>query len=51
MSTRLSDYDYLLPEHLIAKYPPEHRGDSRLLVVHRDSQTWEDSTFADIEHI
>jgi S-adenosylmethionine:tRNA ribosyltransferase-isomerase len=48
MSTRLSDYDYLLPEHLIAKYPPERRGDSRLLVVHRDSRTWEDRMFADI---
>jgi S-adenosylmethionine:tRNA ribosyltransferase-isomerase len=48
MSTRLSDYDYSLPEHLIAKYPPEHRGDSRLLVIHRSSQTWEDRTFADI---
>ena len=48
MSTRLSDYDYPLPEHLIAKYPPAHRGDSRLLVVHRDEQRWEDRTFADI---
>jgi len=48
MSTRLSHYDYVLPEHLIAKYPPVHRGDSRLLVVHRDSQTWEDRQFADI---
>jgi S-adenosylmethionine:tRNA ribosyltransferase-isomerase len=48
MSMRLSDYDYALPEHLIAKYPPAHRGDSRLLVIHRDSQTWEDRTFSDI---
>ncbi len=48
MSTRLSDYDYALPEHLIAKYPPVQRGDSRLLVIHRDSQTWEDRKFADI---
>jgi S-adenosylmethionine:tRNA ribosyltransferase-isomerase len=48
MSTHLSDYDYSLPEHLIAKYPPARRGDSRLLVIHRDSQTWEDRMFADI---
>jgi S-adenosylmethionine:tRNA ribosyltransferase-isomerase len=48
MSTRLSDYDYALPEHLIAKYPPEHRGDSRLLVIHRDTQVWEDRIFANI---
>jgi S-adenosylmethionine:tRNA ribosyltransferase-isomerase len=48
MSTRLSDYDYPLPEHLIAKFPPAERGDSRLLVIHRDSETWEDRRFANI---
>ncbi len=48
MSTRLSDYNYPLPELLIAKYPPMIRGDSRLLVVHRDSETWEDKMFVDI---
>ncbi|MFI5201976.1 MAG: tRNA preQ1(34) S-adenosylmethionine ribosyltransferase-isomerase QueA [Candidatus Kapaibacterium sp.] len=48
MSTRLSDYDYPLPEHLIAKYPPARRGDSRLLVIHRDLQSWEDRMFADV---
>jgi S-adenosylmethionine:tRNA ribosyltransferase-isomerase len=29
----LSDFDYDLPDGLIAKYPPENRRDSRLLVV------------------
>ncbi len=48
MSTHLSDYDYVLPDRLIAKYPPERRGDSRLLVIHRDTQIWEDRMFADI---
>ena len=48
MSTHLNDYHYPLPEHLIAKYPPEHRGDSRLLVVHPKEQRWEDRMFADI---
>ncbi len=48
MSTRLSDYDYELPENLIAKYPPARRGDSRLLVVHRDTRSWEDRIFKDI---
>ena len=48
MSTRLSDYDYELPEHLIASHPPAHRGDSRLLVVHRDTETWEDREFKDL---
>ncbi len=31
----LSDYDYKLPEELIAKYPPKTRGQSRLLVLSR----------------
>ncbi len=48
MSTHLSDYNYSLPEHLIAKFPPARRGDSRLLVVHRERQQWEDRMFADI---
>jgi S-adenosylmethionine:tRNA ribosyltransferase-isomerase len=48
LSTRLADYDYVLPDHSIAKYPPAKRGDSRLLVVHRQSQTWEDRQFADM---
>ena len=30
---KLSDYDFDLPRHLIAQYPPEQRGDSRLLLV------------------
>lgn len=28
-----SDFDYHLPQHLIAQYPPSKRGDSRLLVL------------------
>ncbi len=48
MSTRLSDYDYPLPEQLIALYPPARRGDSRLLVVHCATHTWEDRMFSDI---
>jgi S-adenosylmethionine:tRNA ribosyltransferase-isomerase len=48
LSILLSDYNYPLPEHLIAKYPPEHRGDSRLLVIHRNERRWEDRVFADI---
>ena len=30
---RTSDFDYELPEELIAQHPPEHRGDSRMLVL------------------
>ncbi len=41
MSSRLSDYDYDLPRELIAQRPPEHRGDSRMMVLHRHTQTIE----------
>ena len=30
---RTSDFDYELPEELIAQHPPEHRGDSRMMVL------------------
>ena len=30
---QLSDFDYHLPDNLIAKYPPKRRRDSRLLVL------------------
>ena len=33
MKMHTSDFDYDLPEELIAQHPPEHRGDSRMLVL------------------
>ena len=30
---RTSDFDYPLPEELIAQHPPENRGDSRMMVL------------------
>lgn len=50
MTSRLTldDFDYHLPEELIAKYPPAARGDSRLLVVHRETGKLEDRMFADV---
>ena len=30
-----SDFEYELPEHLIAQSPPEHRQSARLMVVDR----------------
>ena len=30
---RTDDFDYDLPEELIAQEPPEHRGDSRMMVL------------------
>jgi S-adenosylmethionine:tRNA ribosyltransferase-isomerase len=49
MSTRLSDYDYHLPRELIAQRPSERRGDSRMMVLHRDAQTIEHRQFRDLK--
>lgn len=45
---RLSDFDYALPEELIAQEPLEARDASRLLVVDRDAQTTEHRRFSEI---
>jgi S-adenosylmethionine:tRNA ribosyltransferase-isomerase len=39
----LSDFDYALPEGLIAKLPPAERDASRLMLVDRNSQCFDDS--------
>ncbi len=46
--TRVSDYDFALPESLIAQQPVANRDGSRLLVIHRDSGTIEHRQFRDI---
>jgi len=49
MSARLRDYDYDLPRELIAQRPPEHRDDSRMMVLHRDTQTIEHRQFRELK--
>jgi S-adenosylmethionine:tRNA ribosyltransferase-isomerase len=49
MSTRLNDYDYDLPRELIAQRPPERRDDSRMMVLHRDTQTIEHRHFRELK--
>jgi len=49
MSELLSDYDYLLPEELIAQRPLTRRDESRMLVLHRAGQRFEHRKFAEIE--
>ena len=49
MSARLSDYDYELPRELIAQRPPEHRDDSRLMVLRRDSKEIEHRQFSELK--
>ena len=44
---RIADFDFALPEELIAQKPPEARGTSRMLVLSRESGTIQDSTFAE----
>lgn len=45
---KLSDFDYALPDELIARYPPEHREDSRLLVLDKNSGAFDDKKFTDV---
>lgn len=46
----LSDFDYQLPEELIAQRPLQRREASRMLVLNREAQTWQDSQFALLPH-
>ena len=41
----LSEFDYQLPEELIAQEPLTDRAASRMLVVHREGGRWEDRAF------
>jgi len=49
MSLRLSDYDYALPEELIAQRPLPRRDDARMMVLHRASQQIEHRRFAELK--
>jgi S-adenosylmethionine:tRNA ribosyltransferase-isomerase len=42
----VSDFDFHLPEELIAQQPPEERGTSRMLVVDRATGELHDSSFS-----
>lgn len=44
--TQVSDFNYELPEELIAQQPPERRGDARMLVVSREAGTFSDDAFS-----
>jgi S-adenosylmethionine:tRNA ribosyltransferase-isomerase len=49
MSTRLSDYDYVLPRELIAQRPLDRRQDSRMMVLHRAGQKIEHRQFGELK--
>ncbi|MCI4038997.1 S-adenosylmethionine:tRNA ribosyltransferase-isomerase [Klebsiella pneumoniae] len=44
----ISDFDFTLPEKLIAQHPPEVRGSSRLLVALPDMPL-QDRVFGDLQ--
>jgi S-adenosylmethionine:tRNA ribosyltransferase-isomerase len=45
---RVADFDFELPDELIAQEPPAERGASRLLVLDRRTGAMQDSRFADL---
>jgi len=45
---KLTDFDYYLPEDLIAKHPPKRRRDSRLLIVDCLSKDFKEASFTDL---
>lgn len=47
---KTNDFDYFLPEELIAQFPPQKRGDSKLLVFNRKSNRITHSHFSKISH-
>src|SRR5947199_649822 len=49
MSALLSDYDYDLPRELIAQRPPDHREDSRMMVLDRAKQAIEHRQFRELK--
>ncbi|MCX7816285.1 MAG: tRNA preQ1(34) S-adenosylmethionine ribosyltransferase-isomerase QueA [Syntrophales bacterium] len=47
--TKVTEFDYFLPEELIAQMPLSERDASRMMVVHRDTEEIEHRNFRDLE--
>src|SRR5690554_1325491 len=45
---KLSEFDFELPEELIAKYPVENRDESRMMVINRETGDIEHKLFKDL---
>lgn len=45
---KLSHFNFNLPDELLAEYPSENRDESRLMVLHRDTQKIEHKLFKDV---
>jgi len=50
IKTPISDYDFHMPEELIAQFPAKDRGQSKLLITRPDG-TIEDKVFSDVSHL
>ncbi len=48
MKMKTSDFDFNLPEELLAEHPAENRDEARLMVVHRDTGEIEHRLFKDV---
>lgn len=48
MRTKLSQFNFKLPQDLIAQFPADYRDESRLMVVHRESGKIEHKVFKDL---
>ena len=44
----IAEFDYDLPEELIAQYPLSRRDASRMLIIDRQNKTWHDSEFSEL---
>ncbi|MGH9913883.1 MAG: S-adenosylmethionine:tRNA ribosyltransferase-isomerase, partial [Pyrinomonadaceae bacterium] len=44
----LDEFDFDLPEELIAQHPPPRREESRMLVLSRSEKTWQDQNFYEL---
>ena len=45
---KLSHFNFDLPDNLLAEYPTDHRDESKLMVLHRETETIEHKYFKDI---
>ena len=48
MKMKLTNFNYQLPSELIAQHPTDHRDESRMMVVHKDTGEIEHKMFSDI---
>jgi S-adenosylmethionine:tRNA ribosyltransferase-isomerase len=45
---QIADFDYQLPEELIAQHPAERRDAARMLILDRAARNWRDQQFAEL---